>query len=68
MTEIVSRSGVSAQQKIQVMGCAVAQEEASVLAGPREDPDAFFSSMQRVEAAVSFFTRHRYSPCSQDRC
>ena len=30
-----------------------------MLAGPRADPEAFFSSMERVEAAVRFFTKYR---------
>lgn len=35
------------------------QEEAHVLAGPRAEPEAFFESMEHVEAAVAFFLRHR---------
>ena len=43
----------------QVTSGACRQEERTVLAGPKADSEAFYASIQRLDAVIAYFTAHR---------
>ncbi|KAK9785100.1 hypothetical protein WJX73_006335 [Symbiochloris irregularis] len=54
----ISRAQQQTTEVLQHLAAAK-EEEATVLAGPRSDSDAFFASMDRLNSALLFFSKYR---------